>query len=335
MVSSTDAVAGRSSSIGLTLVRRKWSGHEVPNAGQPRVLGRGEEVEDDVAVGEVADHRLVGGREPADGGGDRRGLGPAFGLGERGVAVQCWSEGFGFRVFGDVGRGGVDDPQAVGLGLLRGLPPGGDAMPAEDAADRLGVGFLDRGDVEAELEARTPPRHPDDAVAVDLLGQRLAVGRGRDRDPGVGVQVVDVGGVDQAVHRGVDRRSRSALAVQAVVERRDHLVLALDTGVDAGQRTHPVQPQHRKTGLGQRAEVTAGALDPDQLDVLAGHRVDLGALGGGVAPGVVGVLGVAAQPVAPLDESGHGRVGGSHLSSSVSVVEVRGAPATSLDTTWS
>ena len=183
------------------------------------------------------------------------------------------------------------------LGLLGRVAPRGDAVAAEDAADRLRVGLLDRGDVEAELEARTAPRHPDDLVAEDLLGQRLAVGGGRDRDAGVGVQVVDVRRVDQAVHGRVDRRRGAALAVQAVVERRDHLVLAVDARVDVGQRAHPVQPQHGQAGLGQRAEVTAGALDPQQLDVLAGHRVDLGALGGGVAAGVVGVLRVAAQPV--------------------------------------
>ena len=140
-------------------------------------------------------------------------------------------------------------------------------MAAEDAADGLRVGRLDRGDVEAELEAGPPPRHPDDLVAEDLLGQLLAVrGRG-DRDAAVGVQVVDVRRVDEAVHRGVDRRRGAALAVQAVVERRDHLVLALDAGVDVDERAHPVQPQHGQARLCERAEVAAGALDPQQLDV--------------------------------------------------------------------
>ena len=109
-------------------------------------------------------------------------------------------------------------------------------------------------------------------------------------------------GVDEAVHRGVDRRRRAALAVQAVVERGDHLVLALDAGVDVDERAHPVQPQHGEAGLGQRAEVAAGALDPQQLDVLAGDRVGLGALGGGVAAGVVGVLRVGAEAVGPGDQ---------------------------------
>ena len=102
----------------------------------------------------------------------------------------------------------------------------------------------------------------------------------------------------------------AALAVQAVVERGDHLVLALDAGVDVDQRAHPVEPEHREAGLRQGAEVAAGALDPEQLDVLAGHRVGLDALGGGVAAGVVGVPRVRAEPVRPLDELGDGGVDG-------------------------
>ena len=94
----------------------------------------------------------------------------------------------------------------------------------------------------------------------------LAVGGGRDRDAAVGVQVVDVRGVDEAVHRGVDRRRGAALAVQAVVERRDHLVLAVDARVDVDERAHPVQAEHGEAGLLQGAEVAAGALHPQQLD---------------------------------------------------------------------
>ena len=138
-----------------------------------------------------------------------------------------------------------------------------------------------------------------------LLVSCLAVGGGGDRDAGVGVEVVDVGGVDQAVHGGVDRRRSAALAVQAVVERGDHLVLALDAGIDVDQRPHPVQAQHRQPDLGQRAEVAAGSLHPQQLDVLAGHGVGVGALGRGVSAGVVGVPRVRAKPVRPFDERFH------------------------------
>ena len=98
------------------------------------------------------------------------------------------------------------------------------------------------------------------------------------------MQVVDVRGVDEAVHGRVDARRRTALAVQAVVEGRDHLVLALDARVDVHERAHPVEAQHREALLGERAEVAAGALHPQQLDGLPRHRVGLGPLRGGVAP---------------------------------------------------
>jgi hypothetical protein len=116
------------------------------------------------------------------------------------------------------------------------------------------------------------------------------------------VQVVDVRRPDEAVHRGVDRRRRTAPAVQAVVEGRDHLVLAVDTRVDVDERAEAVQAEHRQARLGQRAEVSAGPLDPQQLDRLPGDRVGLGALGGGVAAGVVGVARVRAEPVAAAQE---------------------------------
>src|SRR5699024_9169079 len=77
----------------------------------------------------------------------------------------------------------ADDPQRVLLRLLGGVAPGGDAVPAEDAADRGGVLALDSGDVQAQLEAGAAPRHPHHGIAEALAGQALAVGRGRERDP--------------------------------------------------------------------------------------------------------------------------------------------------------
>ena len=63
------------------------------------------------------------------------------------------------------------------------------------------------------------------------------------------MQVVDVRGIHQAVHRRVDRRRRAALAVQAVVERGDHLVLAVDARVHVNERAHAVEAQHGEARL--------------------------------------------------------------------------------------
>ena len=110
--------------------------------------------------------------------------------------------------------------------------------------------------------------------------------------------------VDEAVHGRVDRRRRAALAVQRVVERGDHLVLALDARVDLDEVAQPVEAQHREALLGERAEVAARALHPEQLDGLARDRVGLGALRRRVAAGVVRVLRVGAEAVRPRDEVG-------------------------------
>ena len=199
-------------------------------------------------------------------------------------------------------RRGPDDLQRAGLALLAGRSPRGDPVPAEDDPDGLRVGRGDGRDIQAELEAGPPPRYPRHPVAEALGGQLLPVRRGGQRDPGVRMQMVHVRRVHQPVHRGVDRRRGSPLAKQAEVERRHHLVLPVHAGIHVRQRAQPVQPQHRQPGRPQRAQVTARALDPQQFGVFAGHRVDRGALGRGVAPGVVRVPRIGAQPVRPRDQ---------------------------------
>src|SRR5699024_4032082 len=136
----------------------------------------------------------------------------------------------------------------------------------------------------------------------DGLGELLTVDGGGDRDAGVRVQVVHVRGVHQTVHRRVDARRRTALAVQAVVEGGNHLVLPVHARVDVGQRPQPVHPEHGQPLLGEGAQITAGALHPAQLDLLPGHRVGGAALGGGVPAGVVGVARVGAKTVGTGDQ---------------------------------
>ena len=184
--------------------------------------------------------------------------------------------------------------------------PCGDAVAAEDAPDRLRVSRLDRGDVEAEFEAGATPRHPRHAISEDGARQGLAVGCGGDRDARVGVEVINVRGVDEAVHGRVDRRRGAADAMAAVVESRHHLVLAFDAGIDVHERAQSVEAQRGEALGAERAQVSARALDPQEVDCLAGHWVNRGALGGGVSARVVGVLRVGAQAVAAGDEIGGG-----------------------------
>ncbi len=104
------------------------------------------------------------------------------------------------------------------------------------------MGALEPGDFQPQLEAGPPPRQPADEVAEARPGQCLAVGRRGEGDAGIGVQMINMREVEQPVHGRVDGRRGRGFAMQAVVERGDHLVLALDSRVDAGQRAEPVQP---------------------------------------------------------------------------------------------
>ena len=195
-----------------------------------------------------------------------------------------------------------DDLERAGLARLRGVAPGRDPVATEDGPDRLGMPALELGDVEAQLEPGTAPVDPRDAIAEAALGQRRPIGGRGQRDAQIGVEVVDVRGVDEAVHRRVDRRRGAAAAVEAEVERADHLVLALDPRIHLDERPQAIEPEDGQSRLGQRAEVPARTLDPQQLDRGAGDRIDPGALGRRVAAGVVGVPRVAAEPVRALDE---------------------------------
>lgn len=115
-----------------------------------------------------------------------------------------------------------------------------------------------------------------------------------------------MGSIHEPVHRGVDAGGRTARAVQAVVKRRDHLVFALEARVDVHESAHAVEPQHGEPLFGQRTEVAAGALHPQQLDLLTRDGVGLGALRRGVAPRVVADVGLGAEAVRTGDEIGLG-----------------------------
>ncbi len=66
---------------------------------------------------------------------------------------------------------------------------------------------------------------------------------------------------------------------------------------------HPILIQRREVGALGRAQVAAGALHPQHLDVFAGDRVGLGELGRRVAAAGVGDPPVAAQKVGAVDET--------------------------------
>ena len=174
-------------------------------------------------------------------------------------------------------------------------------MAAEDGADDLGVaGQLGHG--TSELPTGTLPRHPGHGAAPDLADQLLPVGGTGQRDDRVRVQVVDVRQVQEPVHRSVDGRRRPTVAEGAVGEQPDHLVLVLHPAIDVVERDQTLALEHGQAGGTQCAQVATGALDVEQLDVLAGSGAGHRDLRRGVATAVVRDAGVGTQPVGAFEQ---------------------------------
>jgi len=266
------------------------------------MLGPGQEIEDDIVAVVVTDLGPVRRGQAPDhgqqGGGTRLSVGPGQGL----VTRDRRPERVGPTALGDKPLGGPDDLERALLAFFRGVAPGRDAVAAQDRPDGLRLALAQRRDIEAELKAGSSPGHPGHAVAKALAGERLAIGRRCQGDPRIGMEVIDVGGVDETVHRRIDRWRRPAASVEAVVERGDHLVLALDARIDGDERAKSVEPEDGQIVLGERAKVATRALDPEHLDRPADHRVDGAALGRRVAPGEVGVALIGAQPVRTVEQ---------------------------------
>ena len=72
-------------------------------------------------------------------------------------------------------------------------------------------------------------------------------------------------------------------------------------GYTSTSDAQPVEAKNGEAGFGERAEVAAGTLHPQQLDVLAGDRVDVDPLRRRVAARVVGVAAVRTEPVRPSE----------------------------------
>ena len=171
-------------------------------------------------------------------------------------------------------------------------------MPWPPRITPIASGFarLDRRDVQAELEARAPPRHPDHPAAEASAVSSSPSAAVAIAMPAVGVQVVDVRRIHQAVHRGVDRRRRAALAVQRSSRTRRP---SRPRAPPPGRRSTRARSRSRRS-TARPAAVSVPRSPPEPFTHSSStgspvDRVGLRALRGGVAAGVVRVPRVRAR----------------------------------------
>jgi len=166
-------------------------------------LAAGHEVENHVAVGEMADHPSVGGRNGAQMREELSRPVPTSIPVERFARLHLRAERLRLGMPIEVALSVSNDLLRPPLDLVAGAPPGGQPVATEHGADHRRVGRqLAHG--LAQFPAGPLPRHPGNRSAPDLPHQPLTVGRAGQSDHRIRMQMIDVGLIDQPVHRCVD-----------------------------------------------------------------------------------------------------------------------------------
>ena len=157
---------------------------------------------------------------------------------------------------------------------------------------------------DAQIKARTLPGKPTDFAAIDGLGRRLAAGRGRQRDHGVWMHMIDMGKGQIGMQRRVDR-GRARIEIEGAVGKiAHHLIFELHAAIEFFQTEELVEIKGGKAVQLHRADIAARTLDPKNLDRLAGQGVLLIDLGRGVAAAEIGDSQIRAQQIRAIEEEG-------------------------------
>ena len=146
--------------------------------------------------------------------------------------------------------------------------------------DAVATGMLRDGlaQHQPELKAGSLPGQPHEPVlevAVELVHPLLAVRGRRQRDPPVGVQVVDMGKGKEAVQRGIDGAGRWVERKDTVAEHIHHLIFNLRFSaalvspvINRLQGGQLIQVQRGKIAAPGRAQIPAGSFNPQHIHCL-------------------------------------------------------------------
>ena len=271
-----------------------------PERGQRLEILRIDELQHRRRVGEVANLALACRNMLANGGQElRRNIAP---VGPRQRLDTRPAEGRCLRPRAEPFGGLVDHLQRDPIACLRGRPPGEEPVPAEHHALHVRVGFSHRAKLEPEVEARPLPGQEPKLPAVNLLRQSLSVLACGNRNHSIRVNMVDMRMRNEAVQRGVDRGCARIEVEGAMIVERDHLVLVLEAAIDRLEAQELVHIERREAVELHRADVAAGALDPENRGRRAGQRIGRGQLRRRVAAAEIGDAQVAAKQVRPIEK---------------------------------
>ena len=221
----------------------------------------------------------------------------------RGRASTRWPpKDFSARVLAEPSGGSVDHLQRGLVAILRGRPPGEQAVAAKHHPFDLRIGLGHRAELQTEVKPGTLPWKKTEFPTINLSRQLFGVLAGRDCDDSVGVNVVDVRMRNEAVQRGIDRGCARVEVERAVIVERNHLVLVLEAAIDRAEAEQLIEIERRETVELHRADVAAGALDPKDIRRRAGQRIRGGKLGRGVAAAEIGDAQVASEQIGSVEQ---------------------------------
>ena len=103
----------------------------------------------------------------------------------------------------------VDHRQRRLVTILRGRPPGEEAVAAEHDALVMGIRLGHCAKLQAKVEPRPLPRQKAELAAINLMRERFGVFARRDRDDRVGVNVIDMRDGERSHAASCRSRSRA------------------------------------------------------------------------------------------------------------------------------
>ncbi len=207
------------------------------------------------------------------------------------------------RLFGKPADRLVDDAQSGFIAVAGGFPPGQQAMGLQHHALGLRIGLGESGEVETELESRSPPGQPADLVAEDLGGQRLAVLRGSNRNHRIGMHVIDMAIGEIGMQRRIDR-GRARVEVEGAMRQiADHLVFMSGAAIDLPQLQQLLHIERRKAIELHGADIAARALDPEHISLGTTQRIGQQDFGRGIAAAVIGDALIGAQQIGAIKQA--------------------------------
>ena len=196
----------------------------------------------------------------------------------------------------------LDNAQGGLIGHLRCRAPGEQTMAAQHHADIFGMLGRHRAELQAKVEARPLPGQEPDRAAEHFSRQFLGVGAGGDGDHRISMEMIDMGVRHEAVQGGVDGGRARVEIEGAVIEQRHHLVFMGDAAIELFQAFQLVEIEGGEAVTLHRAEVAAGAFDPQHGGRFLGQRIGHCEFGRGVAAAEIGDAKIAAEQIGTVEQ---------------------------------